>query len=49
MRASVGRVDRRRRVVEDQDARVEQQRARDRDALALAARERQAALADIVS
>ena len=40
------RVDRRRRVVEDQDARVRDDRARDRDALALAARERQAALAD---
>ena len=40
------RVDRRRRVVEDQDPRVAQQRARDRDPLALAARERQPALAD---
>ena len=34
------------RVVEDQDARVGQQRARDREALALAAAERQPALAD---
>ena len=41
-----GGVDRRRGVVEDQDARVDQQRARDRDALALTARERQPALAD---
>ena len=40
------RVDRRRRVVEDQDPRVGQERARDRDALALAAAERQPALAD---
>ena len=35
------------RVVEHQHARVGQQRARDRDALALAARDRQAALADL--
>ena len=40
------RVDRRGRVVEDQDARVDDERARDRDALALAARERDPALAD---
>ena len=33
-------------VVEDQDRRVDEQRARDRDALALAARQRVAALAD---
>ena len=39
-------VDRRGGVVEDQDARVGQQRAGDRQALALAAGERQAALAD---
>ena len=39
-------VDRGGRVVEDQDARVGQQRARDRQALALAAGERQPALAD---
>ena len=43
------RVDRRRRVVEDQDARVGEHRARDRDALALPARERVAVLADDVS
>ena len=41
-----GRVDRRRGVVEDQHARVDEQRARDREPLALAARERQPALAD---
>ena len=40
------RVDRRGGVVQDQDPRVHQQRAGDRDPLALAARERQAALAD---
>jgi hypothetical protein len=40
------RVDRRRRVVEDEDARIGQERARDGDALALAAAQRQAALAD---
>ena len=39
-------VDRRGGLVEDQDARVDQQRARDRDALALAAGQRLAALAD---
>ena len=39
-------VDGRGGVVEDEDARVGQQRAGDGDALALAARERQAALAD---
>ena len=39
-------VDRRRGVVEHEDRRVDQQRAGDRDALALAARERVAALAD---
>ena len=39
-------VDRRGRVVEDQDPRVGEERAGDRDPLALAARERQAALAD---
>ena len=45
--ARLGRgVDRGGRVVEDQDARVGDERAGDRDALALAARERQAALAD---
>ena len=41
-----GGVDARGRVVEDQHARVGDDRARDRDALALAARQRQAALAD---
>ena len=41
-----GGVDRRRRLVEDQDARVGDERPRDGDALALAARERVAALAD---
>ena len=40
------RVDRGRRVVEDQDARVDDQRAGDRDPLALAAGERDPALAD---
>ena len=40
------RVDRRGRVVEDQDPRVDHERARDREALALAARERDPALAD---
>ena len=40
------RVDRRRRVVEQQDLRVGEQRARQRDALALTAREREALLAD---
>ena len=40
------RVDRGRRVVEDEDARVGEQRPGDRDALALAAGEREAALAD---
>src|SRR3712207_7747544 len=35
-----------RRLVEDQDGRVAQDRPRDRDALALAAREAEAALAD---
>ena len=39
-------VDRRGRVVEDEDPRVGEQRARDRDPLALAAAERQPALAD---
>ena len=41
-----GRVDRGGGVVEDQDARVGEQRAGDRDPLALAAGEREAALAD---
>ena len=41
-----GRVDRGGGVVEDQDARVDQQRAGDRDALPLAAGQRDAALAD---
>ena len=40
------RVDRCGRVVEDQDARVDRERARDRDALPLAAGERDPALAD---
>ena len=40
------RVDRRGRVVEDQDARVDGERAGDRDPLPLPARERDAALAD---
>ena len=44
-RALVGRVQRRGRLVEDQDRRVLQQRARDRHALLLAARELEAALA----
>ena len=39
-------VDRRGRVVEDQDPRIGQDRARDRDPLALAAGQRQPALAD---
>ena len=39
-------VERARRLVEDQDRRILQQRARDREALALAAGERAAALAD---
>ena len=41
-----GGVERARRLVEDQDRRVLQQRARNREALPLAARERTAALAD---
>src|SRR5437588_2115938 len=41
-----GRVDRRRGVVEDEDARVDGQRARDRKPLALAPRERDPALTD---
>ena len=40
------RVDRGGRVVEDQDPRVDDERTRDRDALPLAARERDPALAD---
>jgi hypothetical protein len=40
------RVDRRGRLVEDQDARVDEQRAGDRDALPFAAGERLAAFAD---
>ena len=40
------RVDRRRRVVEQQDLGIREQRARERDPLALAAREREALLAD---
>ena len=40
------RVDRRRRVVEDQDPRVGEHRARDRDALPLPTRQREAVLAD---
>ena len=43
---SVGGVDRRRELVQDQDARVHQQRAGDRHALLLTARQRYAALAD---
>ena len=39
-------VERAGRLVEDQDARVAQDRARDRDPLALAARQARAALAD---
>jgi hypothetical protein len=42
-------VERAGRLVQDQDARVLQQGARDRHALLLAARELQAALADAVS
>ena len=45
-RLLVDRVELRRRLVEQQQARPAQQRAGDRDALALAARERGAALAD---
>ena len=44
--SSIARVDRRRRVVEQQDLRVGEQRAGERDALALAARQREALLAD---
>ena len=40
-------VDRRRRLVEDEDARVGEQRARERDELALAEREAEAALAEL--
>ena len=40
-------VDRARRLVEDQDARVGEQRARERDELALAEREARAALAEL--
>ena len=40
------RVDRRGRVVEDEDSRIDEQRARDRDPLSLPARERDPALAD---
>ena len=40
-------VDRRRRLVEDEDARVGEQRAREGDELALAEREPEAALADL--
>ena len=47
MTASVLRVDRRRRLVEDQDRRVLEERARDGDALALAAGELRAALAEL--
>ncbi len=43
------RVERRGRLVEDQDRRVLEDRARDRDALPLAAGEPHAALADLVS
>ena len=46
MRASVRRVDGRGGVVEDEDPRVEDERPRDRDPLALSARERDPALAD---
>ena len=42
-------VERRRGLVEDQDGRVLEQRARDGDALALAARQQRAAIADLVS
>ena len=45
-RALVGRIERRGGLVEDQDRRVLQQRARDRHALLLAAAQLQAALAD---
>src|SRR5581483_9285489 len=48
-RADLGlrrRVDRRGRVVEDEDARIDRERSRDRDALALAARQGDPALAD---
>ena len=45
-RRSDSRVERRRRFVEDQDRRVLQQRARNRQPLALAARQPLAALAD---
>ena len=48
-RAFVGRVERRGGLVEDQDRRVLEQRARDRHALLLAARELEAALADRAS
>ena len=44
--ASVVASTERRRVVEDQHARIDDQRARDREPLALAARERDPALAD---
>src|SRR5581483_1372887 len=40
-------VDRRRRLVEDEDARVGEQRARERDELALPEREAEAALAEL--
>ena len=46
IRASVRRVDGGGRVVEDEDPRVDGERARDRQPLALAARERDPALAD---
>ena len=39
-------IDGRKRVVEHENARIDRERARDRDALLLAARERDAALAD---
>src|SRR5437879_2235675 len=42
-----GAIDRAGRVVQNQDARIGQQGARDGDALALAARERHAALANL--
>ena len=42
----LGRVDRRRRVVEDQHARIGKDRARDRDALPLSARQREPVLAE---
>ena len=41
------RVERRRRLIEDEDARVFENRARDRDALALTARNAHAAFADL--